>query len=233
MFRRAPRRLEAAEVMAAHQATGGVRHGGDVEPIPKMPDPALAMGASNWPRQDPVPIQLPPGPSPGVEPIGRPLCMEADNLLGEVGVQPTDHGVRFTADGGLEGGDLGDGVDAGVGSPGSGHRHRLSAEDTGEGVFNGLLDGQALRLALPTKEARPIPGERQLPSLSRSVQPAQRKSKRRPKMTVLPLKSRPCSLLSRTPKPRFSSADPPMLFSRNSMVRYESRIPVRERRTLA
>lgn len=158
---------EVAEVVAAGEERGGVGHGLEVEAVLDPPDLALVEGG--FAGGDLVEVGAGGGVVAGVEVRVGFLEVENDDVGGEEFVEVVTGAFRgkgdFAAKTGM--GDLGEGVDAGVGAARSHEFNRL-AKDLFAGFLEGAGDRAGVRLFLPAVIIRTIKLNRELPSLHQS-----------------------------------------------------------------
>ena len=108
-----------------------------------------------------VAIDFPARRKPGVKILGRAPGLHHADLSGEVGVERAQPAIRLEAAiGHVRVGALAGGMHARIGAAGPVNGHAAGAE-RGESFFEVVLDGVAIRLALPSREARAVVGDRE------------------------------------------------------------------------
>lgn len=154
---------EGFEVVAAEgELQGGFElHG--VELPREVPGEAGAEGGEHGLGADFIPVGLAGGGKAGVEGVGDLLGGEHADAGGEFGVECGDpvEGVHGEPGGGVEVGDLGEGVDAGIGAAGAVDAHGLLG-DFGGGGLEEILNGVAAGLGLPAVVRAAVVGEGEL-----------------------------------------------------------------------
>ena len=154
-------RLEGREVVAPPAGPGGLRHGLEVEgrgdPVAEARPQRRGVGAV----PDAVAVELRAGVAAGVEVVRRSGGVDDRHVRGQHTVERPQQarGVEPGLD--PHAGHLPPGVDAGVGSPGSGHPHAAPRHPR-ERVLQTPLDGApAAGLDLPALERGPVVLERE------------------------------------------------------------------------
>ena len=150
---------EACEVVGAGEDGGACEEEGGVDETLDVPSAADFVGGKDGARKEAIAVDFATGLEAGMKVLGCAGGAEDADFWGEIGIEggePFGWGEEVGGDIGV--GDLGEGVDAGVGAAGA-VDDDASGGDFLESGFEMILDCGATGLALPATEGATVVGD--------------------------------------------------------------------------
>ena len=155
---------EGGKIMLPHKKSGGLTDGFEAEGAGYVPSPADFHGMEKRLVDDPVKVGFALGRKAGVKLCGRLRHRKDAHPGGKVEVEGAEQSFRRMSVGHLAGGHLAEGVDAAVGTSGSGDVEGFTENFFESGLQDQLNGGKGI-LALPAKKSAALVGQSKLDGL--------------------------------------------------------------------